>query len=78
MLSTEAMSVPYSLYVVFETQCQIQDMEVDVQTTEAVLLLHKATASQGEWSGFKAGASLEDLEVIINAGCLCTRTLMDS
>ena len=34
-------------------------MELDVQPTEAVLLLHKATSSQGEWSGFKAGASLD-------------------
>ena len=58
------MAVPYSLHLVFEPQCQIQDMELDVQPTEAVLLLHKATSSQGEWSGFKAGVSLDgDLEV---------------
>ncbi|XP_033647189.1 protein kintoun-like [Asterias rubens] len=52
-------TVPFALHLAFQPQCVLKEMELDVQPTEAVLLLHKATSSQGEWSGFKAGASLD-------------------
>ena len=55
--------LPYSFYLVFEPPCQIEGAEFDVETTEAVILLHKTSASQGEWSHFKAGVSLNDLQV---------------
>ncbi|XP_038072214.1 protein kintoun-like [Patiria miniata] len=62
IVNGETVTLPYSLCVVFEPQCQLEGMEMDVQQTEAVLLLHKASASRGEWSQFKAGPSLSDLE----------------
>ncbi|XP_022090629.1 protein kintoun-like [Acanthaster planci] len=62
LINGETASVPYSFCVVFEPPCQIGDMQLDVQATETVILLHKTSTCQGEWSHFKAGVSQNSLE----------------
>ena len=63
----------YCLHVQFDQGCVIGEVMVELTTEGAVVIMVKESSCRGEWSGFKAGSSVEELQVIsgylVNSKC---------